>query len=156
MDLSLHACQRSPIAISNRVENRNWLVLVSLTRRRTNRKIITVSNRPVFWCPMSQGAPVSPTLTFFIKMLVSSYTDHHRKPQLLLCCPSLTLNHAVHVKLGLVKTVFVSGVRYWETVHLCTNSCILTHCMLNIKIFVRVIKLFTFLFQFIVLPIGQH
>ena len=31
-------------AITNRVENRNWLVLVSLTRWRTNRKIIYVSN----------------------------------------------------------------------------------------------------------------
>ena len=47
--------------ITNRVENRNWLVLVSLTRWRTNRKIISVSNRPVSRCPMSQGAPVSPT-----------------------------------------------------------------------------------------------
>ena len=60
MDLSLHACQRCPIAISNRVENRNWLVLVLLTRWRTNRKIISVSNRPVSRYPMSQGAPVSP------------------------------------------------------------------------------------------------
>ena len=60
MDLSLHACQGCPIVISNRVENRNWLVLVSLTRWRTNRKILSVSNRPVSWCPMSQGAPVSP------------------------------------------------------------------------------------------------
>ena len=61
MDLSLHACQRCPIVISNRVENRNWLLLVSLTRWRTNSKILSVSNRPVSWCPMSQGAPVSPT-----------------------------------------------------------------------------------------------
>ena len=60
MDLSLYACQGCPIAISHRVENRNWLVLVSLTRWRTNSKIISVSNRPVSWCPMSQGAPVSP------------------------------------------------------------------------------------------------
>ena len=59
MDLSLHACQGCPMTISNRVENRNWLVLVSLTRWRTNRKIISVSNRPVSWYPMSQGAPVS-------------------------------------------------------------------------------------------------
>ena len=28
MDLSLHACHGCPIAISNRVEKRNWLVLV--------------------------------------------------------------------------------------------------------------------------------
>ena len=58
MDLSLHSCQGCPTAISNRVENRNWLVLVLLTS--TNRKIISVSNRPVSWCPMSQGAPVCP------------------------------------------------------------------------------------------------
>ena len=39
-----------------------------------------------------------------MKFLVSAYTDHqHRKTQLLLCCKSLTLNHAVHVKLGLQK-----------------------------------------------------
>ena len=63
MDLSLHLCQVCSIAISNRVENRNWLVLVSLTRWHTNRKIISVSNRLVSWCPMSQGAPVSPTHT---------------------------------------------------------------------------------------------
>ena len=62
MDLRLCACQGCPIAISNRVENRNWLVLVSLTRWRTNRKIIFVSNRPVSRYPMFQGAPVSPTL----------------------------------------------------------------------------------------------
>ena len=62
MDLSLHACQRCPIAISNRVENQNWLVLVLLTRWRTNRKIISVSNRPVLRYPMSQGAPVYPIL----------------------------------------------------------------------------------------------
>ena len=43
-----------------------------------------------------------------------------------------------------VKTVFVSGVRYWEALHLCTNSCILAHCMLNKKIFVRDIELFFF------------
>ena len=37
-----------------------------------------------------------------MKFLVSAYTDHQqRKPQLLLCCQSLMLNHAVHVKLGL-------------------------------------------------------
>ena len=62
MDLSLHACQGCPIAISNKVVNQDWLVLVSLTRWRTNRKIISVSNRPVSWYPMPQGAPVSPTL----------------------------------------------------------------------------------------------
>ena len=43
-----------------------------------------------------------------------------------------------------VKTVYVSGVRHWETLHLCTNSCILAHCMLNKKIFVRDIELFFF------------
>ena len=32
-----------------------------------------------------------------------------------------------------VKTVYVSGVRYWETLHLCTNSCILAHCLLKRK-----------------------
>ena len=49
------------------------------------------------------------TLTFFMKCLVSAYTDHqHRKSQLLLCCQSLTLNHAVHVKLGLVFCWFNS------------------------------------------------
>ena len=48
------------------------------------------------------------TLTLFRKYLVSAYTDHqHRKPQLLLCCQSLTLNHAVHVKLGLPFAVHV-------------------------------------------------
>ena len=61
MDLSLHACQGCPMAISNRVENINWLVLVSLSRWRTNRKIISVSNKPVSWGPMPQGAPVSST-----------------------------------------------------------------------------------------------
>ena len=41
-----------------------------------------------------------------MKFLVSAYTDHqHRKSQLLLCCQCLTLNHAVHVKLGLVHLV---------------------------------------------------
>ena len=59
MDLRLHACRGCPITISNRVENRNWLVLVSLTRWRTNRKIMSVSNRPVSRCPMSQGIPIS-------------------------------------------------------------------------------------------------
>ena len=44
-----------------------------------------------------------------------------------------------------VKTVYVSGVRYWETLHLCTNSCILAHCILNKKIFVRDIVLIFFL-----------
>ena len=44
-----------------------------------------------------------------------------------------------------VKTVYVSGVRYWETLYLCTNSCILAHCMLNKKIFVSDIELFIFL-----------
>ena len=62
MDLSLHAYQACPIAISNRVENGNWLILVPLTRWRTNRKIISVSNRPATRYPMSQGAPVSPTV----------------------------------------------------------------------------------------------
>ena len=71
MDLSLHTCQGCPAAISNRVENGNWIVLVPLTRWRENRKIISVSSRPVSWCPMSQGAPVSPTIL------------HH-----LLCSPS--------------------------------------------------------------------
>ena len=41
-----------------------------------------------------------------------------------------------------VKTVYVSGVRYLETLHLCTNSCILAHCMLNKKIFVKDIEFF--------------
>ena len=37
-----------------------------------------------------------------MEFLVSAYTDHqHRKPQILLCCQSLTLNQAIHVKLGL-------------------------------------------------------
>ena len=40
------------------------------------------------------------------------------------------------------KTVYGSGVRYWETLHLRTNSCILAHCMLNENIFVRDIELF--------------
>ena len=44
-----------------------------------------------------------------------------------------------------VKTVYVSGVRYWETLDLCTDSCILAHCMLNKKIFVRDMELFIFL-----------
>ena len=44
-----------------------------------------------------------------------------------------------------VKTVSVSGVRYWETLHLCTNSCILAHYMLNKKKFARDIELFIFL-----------
>ena len=51
------------MAISNRVEKRNWLVWVLLSRWRTDRKIISVSNRSVSWFPMSQGAPVSPILT---------------------------------------------------------------------------------------------
>ena len=51
---------QQPLALG-RVENQNWLVLVSLIRWRTNRKIIYVSNRPVTRCSMSQGAPVSPT-----------------------------------------------------------------------------------------------
>ena len=39
-----------------------------------------------------------------MKLLVSVYTDHqHKKPQLLLCCPSLTLSHVVHVKIGLMS-----------------------------------------------------
>ena len=40
-------CQGCPTAISNMVENGDWLVLVSLTRWRTNSKIISVPNRPV-------------------------------------------------------------------------------------------------------------
>ena len=36
MDLSLHACQGCPKAISNRVKNGNWLVFVPCTRWRTN------------------------------------------------------------------------------------------------------------------------
>ena len=39
-----------------------------------------------------------------------------------------------------VKTVYVSGVRYWETLHLCTSSCILAHCMLNRNFFVRLLN----------------
>ena len=36
-----------------------------------------------------------------MKLMVSAYTDHqHRKPQLFLCCPVLTLNQVVHVKLA--------------------------------------------------------
>ena len=42
-----------------------------------------------------------------MKFLVSAYTDHqHRKPQLLLCCQSMTLINVVHVKLGLVRATF--------------------------------------------------
>ena len=70
MDVSLHAYQACPIAISNRVENRNWLVLVPLTRWRTNRKIISVSNRPVSRYPMSQGAPVSPNYILYITKII--------------------------------------------------------------------------------------
>ena len=51
---------QQPLAIG--WEKRNWLVLVSLTKWRTNHKIISVSNRPVSRYPMSQGAPVSPSL----------------------------------------------------------------------------------------------
>ena len=58
--LTYIAYQGYPTAISNRVENGNWLALVLLTRWRTNSKIISVSNRPGSWYPMSQGAPVSP------------------------------------------------------------------------------------------------
>ena len=45
----------------------------------------------------------------------------------------------------MIKQSYVSGDRYWETLHLCTNSCILAHCMLNEKIYVRDIELFIFL-----------
>ena len=37
-----------------------------------------------------------------MKFMFSAYTNHqHRRPQLLQCCPSLTLNYSVHVRLGL-------------------------------------------------------
>ena len=36
---------------------------------------------------------------------LSVHWHQHRKPQLLLCCSSLTLNHTVHVKLGLSSPV---------------------------------------------------
>ena len=39
-----------------------------------------------------------------------------------------------------VKSVNVSGVRYWETLHLCTNSCILAHCMLNKKYSLQILN----------------
>ena len=73
MDLSLHACQGCPIAISSRVKNRNWLVLLSLARWRTNRKIISVSNRPVSWYPMSQGGSVSPIIMYHVLTLMLDY-----------------------------------------------------------------------------------
>ena len=91
MDLRLYACQGCPITISNRVENRNWLVLVSLTRWRTNCKIISVSNRPVSRCPMSQGAPVSPRPNRF------HVTTHARELMSLLIHSSRCVNALMSV-----------------------------------------------------------
>ena len=103
-DLSLHACQGCPISISNRVENRNWLVLVSLTRWRTFRKIITVANRPVSWCPMSQGAPVPYGSTAIINIL------------LFLCGDRLT---SINVRIRPVKPILkLKGLIQDKTNHL--------------------------------------
>ena len=69
-----------------------------------------------------------------MKLLVLAYTDdHHRKPQLLLCCPALTLNHAVHVKLGLTSDVPVD-----------VNILRLGLLFYDIEVFIRIKKcLFT-------------
>ena len=48
-----------------------------------------------------------------MKFLVSGYTDHqHRKTQILICCPSLTLNRAVDVKVGLHVSETSLNLRY--------------------------------------------
>ena len=39
-----------------------------------------------------------------------------------------------------VKTVYVSGVSYLDILYVFINLCILAHCMLNKKIFVRDIE----------------
>ena len=74
MVLCLHIYQGYPTVIANRMENRNWLALVPLTRWRTNRKIFSVSNRPVSWNPMSQCAPVSPNTELHTN--VENYRRH--------------------------------------------------------------------------------
>ena len=72
---------------------------------------------------------------------VSSQSSHHPQEVLL-------AQFSLYVHKGGLKPDsfhFISGVRYWETLHLCTNSCILALCMLNKKIFIRDIELFIFL-----------
>ena len=62
-----------------------------------------------------------------MKFLVSAYTDHqHRKAQLLLCCQSLTLNHAVLVKLGLDLV----GAVTWKGLYVASSNLL---CMLLIS-----------------------